>query len=311
MENKVRFANVVDIDDVVDRFKGYLLGFRSENTVANYVYAARMFLRQINGNLDFANKMSATRYIEYGGEDTRGEPTSRRRRKSSLVCFNNWLIEEGLVKEDFVSGIKSPKLKQRLPDALTMEEMGLLFDACMNGRHPLRNRALLEVMFCTGCRVQEIIDLKIKDIDFKRGVATVIGKGDKQRTVMISASAAKWIEQYIAEERPLIASKKSHRDTGLLFPNRNQKPLTRTQIEVLVKELATRAGIDPQKVHPHALRHTFATLMMKNGADILVISKLLGHVSISTTQIYTELDDEDKMAAFHKFFPKTDDVKKQ
>lgn len=299
-------SNKVDIPQLIERFTDYLLSFRSTNTMKSYVQDATAYLTQIDGCLDHANKMSATHYIEYGTGVTPGEPTSRRRRKSSLVCLNNWLVDEGYIETDFAKSVKLPKLRKRLPAFLTVEEMDKLLNAALATKNSIRNRALLELMYSTGCRVQEILDMKIKDIDFEHGKARVIGKGDKERIVALSSYAIEWIKKYINDERKELWDRKGNigkPDCGVLFLSVNLRPLTRAMIGFILKDITKLAGVDYKRVHPHLFRHTFATLMLKNGADIVTIGELLGHASIATTQIYTAVVDEDKLASFHKFFP--------
>ena len=207
---------------------------------------------------------------------------------SGLRSFFDYLIFEDYRKTNPTDLIETPKIGLKLPDTLSEEEI----DALINGidlSHPQgeRNRTILETMYSCGLRVSELITLKISDLFFEEGFIRVIGKGNKQRFVPIHYSAQKFILFYIKDIRSHIKTKKGFEDT--LFLNRRGNGLTRQMIFIILKNLALKIDLN-KKISPHTLRHSFATHLLKNGADLRAIQQMLGHESITTTEVYVHLD---------------------
>lgn len=207
---------------------------------------------------------------------------------STLKSFFGWLTEEEIIQRDPTRKIKPPKKEQRLPKALTIEELEILREAC----ETFRERALIEVLYATGCRLQEVVGINLEDINWHEGILNVIGKGDKERTVYLSFKAMYHLKKYL--------SSRTDKNTALFVATK--KPHNRLggrSIQREIKKIAARTDIK-KDIHPHVLRHTFATLTLNNGADIATIQGILGHASSATTQIYAVVSDERKHQQYKK-----------
>ena len=210
---------------------------------------------------------------------------SNTRLLSSLRAFYSQQLRLGALVEDPSALLEAPRVGRSLPKALSESEVEALIRAPeLDTPAGLRDRAMLELMYAAGLRVSELVDLPAASVNLRQGVLRVMGKGGKERLVPMGEEAQHWLERYLAEGRPVLAGKRS---LAPLFLGGKGEPVTRQQVWVLVKKLAVRAGIDPGKVSPHGLRHSFATHLLNHGADLRVLQMLLGHSSLSTTQIYT------------------------
>jgi integrase/recombinase XerD len=210
---------------------------------------------------------------------------SNARLLSSLRAFYAQQLRRGAITRDPAAALASPKLGRPLPKALSESQVEALLNAPdLATPLGLRDRAMVELMYATGLRVSELVGLPAMAVNLRQGVLRVSGKGDKERLLPMGEEAQHWLERYLAESRPALAQGKSR---TALFLGRRGAALSRQQFWNLVKALALRAGIDPGKVSPHGLRHSFATHLLNHGADLRVLQMLLGHSSLSTTQIYT------------------------
>jgi len=208
----------------------------------------------------------------------------------SVRMFFRYLMLESIVAESVVDLIASPKLWQRLPKVLSPEMVEQLLVSPQGSvdRYARRDRALLAVMYATGCRVSEVIDLKISDVNLDERYARCTGKGNKQRMVSLNPVAVDAIVRYLNLERPAMVENRSS-DDEYLFVSRSGKRLQREAVWELIRRYAARAGCGSD-VSPHTLRHSFATHLLAGGADIRALQEMLGHASIRTTQIYTHVD---------------------
>ncbi|MGR3741856.1 site-specific tyrosine recombinase XerD [Companilactobacillus sp. DQM5] len=222
---------------------------------------------------------------------------------SSLRKFYQWLMRGHLISSDPMVDMDSPKKGVHLPVALSMQEVDDLIEAPDVGK-PLgiRDRAIFETMYATGLRVSELINLKMDDIHLDIGLIKTIGKGDKERLIPIGDTAAKWITRYIREVRKTQVEKYGNVD--FIFLNFRGKRLTRQSIWRLIKSYVLQVGID-KNVTPHTLRHSFATHLLENGADLRVVQELLGHSDISTTQIYTHITKQRLRDVYNKSHPRS------
>lgn len=223
------------------------------------------------------------------GEGTHYSPATVQRRVSMLKGFHQFLVREGYCDVDPTSKIPLPKKPDRLPDVLSIEQVDALMDevdTLWQGAIAIRNRAMLEVLYGCGLRVSELTGLNLSDVRFDDGFLSVVGKGDKQRIVPISGMAQRWLEKYLVEARPQL-QKRYAKPTSAVFLNARGGRLTRQSVHVMV----SRAGmaIHVENLHPHTLRHSFATHLLEGGADLRAIQEMLGHADISTTQIYTHV----------------------
>jgi len=210
---------------------------------------------------------------------------SNARLLSSLRAFYSQQLRIGAIDHDPTALLDAPKLGRSLPKALSESEVEALIKASdIDTPSGLRDRARVELMYAAGLRVSELVNLPSAAVNLRQGVLRVMGKGSKERLVPMGEEAQHWLERYLAEGRPALVGK---RDIVPLFVGRGGEPMTRQQFWNLVKTLAKRAGIDAAKVSPHGLRHSFATHLLNHGADLRALQMLLGHSSLSTTQIYT------------------------
>lgn len=213
---------------------------------------------------------------------------SRARLTSGVKAFFRYLVMEDIRKDDPSELLETPRLPQRLPDTLSKDEIDKLLSAVdLSQPQGTRNRAILETMYASGLRVSEVIGLKISHIYEEEGFIRVIGKGNKERLVPIGREALKHIRIYRDEIRNHIEIASGHSDT--LFLNRRGAGLSRVSVFNLVKDTAKKAGIT-KNISPHTFRHSFASHLVENGADLRAVQEMLGHESITTTEIYTHLD---------------------
>lgn len=221
---------------------------------------------------------------------------------SSLRGFHQFLRQERITDHDPMQHIDSPKKAQKLPSTLSVKEVTLLIETPDTSK-PLgiRNRTILEVMYATGLRVSELVDLKIGDLHLSIGLLQTIGKGDKERIIPLGDYAIKWIEKYLEEARPVLI-KKNQNETHL-FVNHHGRPLSRQGVWKNLNQIVVTAGIH-KNITPHTLRHSFATHLLENGADLRIVQELLGHADISTTQIYTHITKQRMADVYKQHFPR-------
>ncbi|MDG1064467.1 MAG: site-specific tyrosine recombinase XerD [Flavobacteriaceae bacterium] len=221
---------------------------------------------------------------------------------SGLKGFFNYLIFEELRIENPLALIESPKIGRYLPDTLSEQEIDrMIAEIDLSADQGQRNRAMLETLYGCGLRVSELTGLRLSDLFFEEGFIKVIGKGDKQRFVPIGSVTMKYIDLYIKQIRPHQPTKSGHLDT--VFLNRRGSGLTRAMVFTIIKDLAVKARID-KKVSPHTFRHSFATHLLENGADLRAIQQMLGHESITTTEIYTHVETAHLTKVMREFHPR-------
>ena len=223
---------------------------------------------------------------------------------SSLRKFYQWLVRQNIQKMNPMLEIDSPKKEHRLPVALSVDEVTKLLDQPdVTKKLGIRDRALLETLYATGIRVSELINLKFSDLHEELKLLKVLGKGSKERLIPISDVAISWIKSYQEKVRdPLLL--KSGKYTDTIFLNNRGGTLTRQAVWQIIKRYCQMAGIR-KNVTPHTLRHTFATHLLENGADLRVVQEILGHSDISTTQIYTNLSQQHILQVYAKTHPRT------
>lgn len=223
---------------------------------------------------------------------------------SSLRKFYQWLVRQNIQKINPMLEIDSPKKEHRLPVALSVDEVTKLLDQPdVTKKLGIRDRALLETLYATGIRVSELINLKFSDLHEELKLLKVLGKGSKERLIPISDVAISWIKSYQEKVRdPLLL--KSGKYTDTIFLNNRGGALTRQAVWQIIKRYCQMAGIS-KNVTPHTLRHTFATHLLENGADLRVVQEILGHSDISTTQIYTNLSQQHILQVYAKTHPRT------
>ncbi|WP_459555095.1 site-specific tyrosine recombinase [Lacunimicrobium album] len=276
----------------------------SGNTVSAYRTDTKRFLgwhRQNKLGLFSQLPLSAFRdYLKHLHEQNFATTTIARH-LVSLKMFFRYLVLEGQLTESIVDLLNSPKLWQYLPKVLSPEKVDELLSAPgPTDRFPLRDRALLCLLYATGCRASEVSSLNLNSISLEEGFCRVIGKGDKERLVSLNGVARAALEAYLEHERPLLTTKAG---SEVLLVNRSGRGLSRIVIWKLVTKYAQRIGCG-EGVSPHTLRHSFATHMLAGGAEIRALQELMGHASIRTTQIYTHVENSRLKAIHKKFHPR-------
>lgn len=214
------------------------------------------------------------------------------RRISTLRTFYNYLVDENIVENNVFHNVKNPKLEKKLPNYLNYNEMEELLESIdISTSEGLKRRLLIEMFYSTGCRVSEMINVKISDIDFTNKTIRIMGKGSKERIVYFGDYASKYLENYISKVKC----------DKYLFTNKKGEKLTINEVEQIVKDIMKHISIKTH-VTPHTLRHTFATHLLNNGADIRTVQELLGHANLSTTGIYTHVSSDRLKDIYFKTF---------
>jgi integrase/recombinase XerD len=229
--------------------------------------------------------------------------TSLARKLSSLRGFYKFLISEGHIKHNPLENISFPKQSRRLPKILTENDIAKLLDYCINDQsfEGMRFKTLLEILYAGGLRVSELVGLKITNIARDKTHLIICGKGNKERFVPLTKPAQNALQEYLKIRNYFLSSTKS---SSWLFPSYGKDGhLTRQRFGQLLKETAFEAGLDPQKISPHVLRHAFATHLLQGGMDLRSLQQLLGHEDISTTQIYTHVTDDHLRKTIENFHP--------
>lgn len=243
----------------------------------------------------------------YGLDSERYAASSVARKLTSVRGLARYLVREQIRPDDFTELVSGPKARRRIPETLTLEEVDRLLDAPrLVNAYGVRGRALLELLYSSGLRVSEIVSLTLQQVDLKRGLVRVMGKGSKERIVPVGRKAVEAIEAYLVSARPVFVKAKtgSH-----LFLSERGRSLSRKTVWVMLKGYALDAGIE-KNVKPHLLRHSFATHLLSGGADLRAIQEMLGHADISTTQIYTAVESGRLLDQHEKFHPRGKKSKK-
>jgi integrase/recombinase XerD len=243
-------------------------------------------------------------HIRHLGTDRGLDPRSIVRHLATMRIFFRWLHANGRIRRDPARLLERPTTWKRLPGTMTPGQMKRLVEAPSPDDGPLwlRDRAMLELMYASGLRASEVGALKLSDFDRDELILKVTGKGNKQRLVPVGKPAAAILERYLAECRPQLARHDDRRDKFRILLSAHGRPLERVAVWQIVKRAARTAGI--QGVHPHLLRHSFATHLVAGGADLRVIQELLGHADIGTTQVYTHVDRSHLRKTIARFHPR-------
>jgi len=280
----------------------------SKNSISNYVLDVEkliLFLEnhQLTETPLQIDKGTIQQFIYELAEHV--NPRSQARVISGLKSFFNYLVFEDYRKDNPMELIESPKIGRKLPDTLSEEDINALIGAIdLSKPEGERNRAILETLYGCGLRVSELIELKLSDLYFEEDFIKVTGKGDKQRFVPISEINKKYINIYRKAIRVHMPIKKGFED--ILFLNRRGRQLTRAMIFTIIKQLAQEIGLK-KSISPHTFRHSFATHLLQNGADLRAIQQMLGHESITTTEVYMHVDRTHLADVMNKFHPRKQD----
>jgi integrase/recombinase XerD len=275
----------MDLERLIKDFMYYLGVERgmSQNTVKAYCSDVEEFAEKYGGDVTKAGSYDVVAWLESSDAAKR----TQARGLSGLRSFFTWLVMEGERKDNPCEGVDSPKMGRYLPAVLSVEEVSLIMDSVdLSSRTGKRDRAILEVLYGCGLRVSECAGLRISDVFIDEGYVRVTGKGDKERIVPMGEPATDALKSYLAD-RPVPEPEYD----DFMFLNKFGKPLSRISIFNMVKRQAVIAGIR-KEISPHTFRHSFATHLIENGADLRVVQEMLGHESILTTEIYTHIDSK-------------------
>ncbi len=277
----------------------------SKNSISSYALDLEKLVqflesKNINESPIYISKSTLQRFIYELAQQV--NPRSQARTISGLKSFFNYLVFEDYREDNPMELIESPKVGRKLPDTLSEEEINSLIAAIdLSKPEGERNRAILETLYGCGLRVSELLELRLSDLYFEEDFIKVVGKGDKERFVPISKINKKYINIYRKEVRVHMPIQKGSED--ILFLNRRGHQLTRAMIFTIVKQLAHAIGLK-KTISPHTFRHSFATHLLKNGADLRAIQQMLGHESITTTEVYMHLDRVHLGDVMEKYHPR-------
>ncbi|WP_282919678.1 site-specific tyrosine recombinase XerD [Ignavigranum ruoffiae] len=294
--------------DQFEAFYRYLiidLG-RAQNTVVNYqrdLNKFKTYIAQEQLELDQVERATIQAYL-YQLHQAGYAASSTARMISSLRQFFLFLLREGLRQDNPMALIELPKQAKRLPKAIQMDQINLLLNAPDIQTHwGIRDRAILETMYATGLRVSELISLKLIDLHLDLGFIQTLGKGNKERIIPLGDEAIFWLEKYLTEVRHIFLSKGTESASAYIFLTQRGKPFTRQGIWKKIKKYTQSVGMG-EDISPHMLRHSFATHLLENGADLRLVQELLGHADISTTQIYTHISKHRLQEVYRRSFPR-------
>ncbi len=275
----------------------------SRNTLLAYrrdLEGFRSFLARDGRAIDEAGVGDLTRYLAALRRRGLAGP-SVARHLSAVRGLYRFLLDAGHIARDPTEHLESPRPARRLPRTLSQDDAAALVEAPDVGRPDgLRDRALLELLYASGLRASEVLALRIEDVNLPAGYVLATGKGNRQRLVPVGAQALEWVRRYLRSVRPRLVRPA---DAGTLFLNRSGRAMSRQALWSIVKRAARRAGIRAP-VSPHTLRHSFASHLLERGADLRSVQAMLGHVDISTTQIYTHLPSRVVHEMYRKFHPR-------
>jgi integrase/recombinase XerD len=292
-DNKGSSTSKSGSEELIDKFLDAIWMERglSANTLGAYradLMTLSRGLSESNVSIEDATKADLLGFIA-GRVQGGAKPRSTARQLSSFRRFFRYIMREGLRDNDPTADIEMPRIGRSLPKTLTEDQVESLLHA-PNTDEPLghRDRAMLELLYATGLRVSELINLKMSQVNFNQGVLRIVGKGDRERLIPLGDESQRWLRDFIDGPRMEILLE---RQTDYLFPTRRGDRMTRQAFWHIIKRYALKAGIE-KKLSPHSLRHAFATHLLNRGADLRVVQLLLGHSDLSTTQIYTHVARE-------------------
>ena len=292
----------MEIKDAIDLYRQYLIVEKglSNATVSSYMNDLKVFFEFYKNKkeVDDLGPYDINSYVAYANSIGRGATTNLRR-ISSVKQFYIFLKKDGYYKDDLPE-VETPKKPSQLPTCLSIEEVEMLLDAPnMKSLSGIRDKAMLELMYASGLRVSELLQLEKSNLNLKRGIVTIFGKGAKERKVPVGDFAMEYVILYLNKVR----GKFHGNESKYLFLNRSGKPLSRFYFIRQVKKYAEQVGIE-RNISPHTLRHCFATHLLEGGAQLRTVQEMLGHSNIATTQIYTHVSSKRIISAYDLFMNK-------
>jgi len=299
-------------DEAVKEFLMYLSNEKgySENTIISYQEDLNQFIDFIKEEkiardlLSIRNSKTCQNYISYMSRHMHLKSTSIHRHISSLSSFYDFLVKEEIVKENYFKDLDKPKTPQRNPKLVREEEIKMLFEICdLDNKLGYRNYCILGCLYGCGLRVSELCNMEIKDIDFNERFIRIHGKGSKDRDVIMYEDLADSLKHYISTFRVELLYNSKDLNNRYVFLNKNGTKLSRVGVRKILDKLVSDCG-ETYHISPHMLRHSFATSLLNNGADIRSVQELLGHESLSTTQIYTHVGIEAMKKSYYLAHPR-------
>ena len=286
------------MNENLENYRNYLKYERaySDNTVGAYMNDLNKYEEFLKKDILESDTEDLEKYLKY---IKNLESTTVAHKITSIKSYFNYNIKRGIVSVNPADKVSRPKLTKHLPEYLTEEEVGKLLDVEVKSPYDYRNKTILELLYSSGIRISELVNIKTPNYDSEECLIRIMGKGSKERIVPLGDYAVNIMNDYMNNYRPLI--NKKHMD--YVFINNRGDKISRQFIFKVIKKEALKKGIK-KDISPHTLRHTFATHLLKNGADLRIIQELLGHENISTTQIYTHVTNNKLKSDYETYFPK-------
>lgn len=291
------------MDEMIEKFLEYLdkeLNY-STKTIEDYRYDLSIYTNYIKTNkINYLtiNKSEIMQFLKML-DDHKYTNKSISRILSGIRSFYNYLVEVKIIKENIFKRIRNPKIEKKLPNYLNIVELETILDSISEDTtEGILEKCLFELIYSTGIRVSETSDIRLKDIDLKEFSIRIIGKGNKERIVYFGESARVILEKYLSIRNELLIKG----ECDYLFINKNGNKMSRQSIEYMINKIVKNSNLK-HKISPHTLRHTFATHLLDNGADIRSVQEMLGHENLNTTEIYTHVSNERLRAAYLKYHP--------
>lgn len=286
------------MNENLENYRNYLKYERaySDNTVGAYMNDLNKYEEFLKKDILESDTEDLEKYLKY---IKNLESTTVAHKITSIKSYFNYNIKRGIVSVNPADKVFRPKLTKHLPEYLTEEEVGKLLDVEVKSPYDYRNKTILELLYSSGIRISELVNIKTPNYDSEECLIRIMGKGSKERIVPLGDYAVNIMNDYMNNYRPLINKK----HTDYVFINNRGDKISRQFIFKVIKKEALKKGIK-KDISPHTLRHTFATHLLKNGADLRIIQELLGHENISTTQIYTHVTNNKLKSDYETYFPK-------
>ncbi len=286
------------MNENLENYRNYLKYERaySDNTVGAYMNDLNKYEEFLKKDILESDTEDLEKYLKH---IKNFESTTVAHKITSIKSYFNYNIKRGIVSVNPADKVSRPKLTKHLPEYLTEEEVGKLLDVEVKSPYDYRNKTILELLYSSGIRISELVNIKTPNYDSEECLIRIMGKGSKERIVPLGDYAVNIMNDYMNNYRPLINKK----HTDYVFINNRGDKISRQFIFKVIKKEALKKGIK-KDISPHTLRHTFATHLLKNGADLRIIQELLGHENISTTQIYTHVTNNKLKSDYETYFPK-------
>lgn len=286
------------MNENLENYRNYLKYERaySDNTVGAYMNDLNKYEEFLKKDILESDTEDLEKYLKY---IKNLESTTVAHKLTSIKSYFNYNIKRGIISVNPADKVSRPKLTKHLPEYLTEEEVGKLLDVEVKSPYDYRNKTILELLYSSGIRISELVNIKTPNYDSEECLIRIMGKGSKERIVPLGDYAVNIMNDYMNNYRPLINKK----HTDYVFINNRGDKISRQFIFKVIKKEALKKGIK-KDISPHTLRHTFATHLLKNGADLRIIQELLGHENISTTQIYTHVTNNKLKSDYETYFPK-------